>query len=226
MARFTSILLALATAAGVIATPIINVESADNSTFSLDKRSLGDSTGTNNGYFYSIYSESGVTGSYQNGAGGSYSVNWGGQGDFVVGKGWNPGNGRTVTYSGSFNPNGNAYLSVYGWTTNPLIEFYIVESYGSYNPSTGAQYRGSVNSDGGTYNIYTAQRVNAPSIQGTATFTQFWSIRTSHRVGGTVTVQNHFNAWKSYGLQLGQSNYMILATEGYSSSGSASITVS
>jgi endo-1,4-beta-xylanase len=55
------------------------------------RRSLGDSTGTNNGYFYSIYSDSSVTGSYTNGAGGEYSVNWGGSGDFVVGKGWNPG---------------------------------------------------------------------------------------------------------------------------------------
>ncbi|KIK69587.1 carbohydrate-binding module family 1 protein [Collybiopsis luxurians FD-317 M1] len=201
--------------------------STSNSTeiFYYGKRGLGDSTGTNNGYFYSIYSDSSVTGTYTNGAGGQYSVTWGGSGDFVVGKGWNPGGPMSVQYSGTYSPNGNSYLSVYGWTTNPLIEYYITDSYGTYNPSTGGTYKGTCSSDGGTYDIYTQTRTNAPSIQGTATFQQYWSIRTSHRVGGTVTTGNHYNCWKSVGLSLGAYNYMIVATEGYSSSGSATITV-
>ena len=110
--------------------------------------------------------------------------------------------------------------------TNPLVEYYITEDFGTYNPSTGLTLKGTVTSDGSIYDIYEGSRTNAPSIQGTATFNQYWSIRRNHRTSGTVTTANHFNAWAKLGLKMGTFNYQIVATDGYESSGTSDVKVS
>lgn len=181
--------------------------------------------GTNSGYFYSFWNQGGGLVKMTLGDGGNYSVAWSNCSNFTCGKGWQVGSDRTVSFSGSFDGGSNGYLALYGWTKNELIEYYVVENYGAWTPPGGTPL-GSFESDGGTYNIYKTQRVNQPSIVGTATFYQYWSVRTTKRTSGTITFSNHIKAWGQYGMKLGTVwDYQIMESEGYQSSGSANITV-
>lgn len=221
MVTFSSLLLAASAAVAAVAAPGELPGMSKRQTLTSSK------TGTDNGFYYSFWTDGAGDVQYTNGPGGEYKVTWSGnRGNFVCGKGWNPGAARVINYTGSYNPNGNSYLSIYGWTRNPLLEYYIVENFGTYNPSTGATRLGSVTADGSTYDIYQTVRNNAPSIEGMSTFKQYWSVRRDHRSSGSVNTAAHFNAWAQLGLQLGTHDYQIVATEGYYSSGSADIIVS
>ena len=164
-----------------------------------------------------------------NGQGGNFEVWWQNCGNFVVGKGWNYGSAdRVVGYNaGAWNPSGNGYISFYGWTRNQLIEYYVVDTWGTYRPT--GDWKGTVYSDGGMYDIYTTMRYNQPSIDGTSTFQQFWSVRQQKihtGVNSNITFGNHVNAWRQCGMNLGYSwSYQALCVEGYQSSGYANVTV-
>ncbi len=186
-------------------------------------------TGNHGGFYYTHWSDGGGSACITLGSNGKYSYNWYDTGNFVGGKGWSKGSSnRKVGYNaGSYSPSGNSFLTLYGWTTGPLIEYYIVDSWGSWRPPGGSS-QGTVKSDGGTYDLYRTQRVNKPSIQGTKTFYQYWSVRRGKRSTGgnaTITFKNHVNAWAKKGWKLGNHNYQVMATEGYKSSGYSSVTV-
>ncbi len=190
-------------------------------------------TGTHDGYFYTSWRDSDPA-CMTLGEGGSYAVTWDmrPRGNIVVGKGWRTGStSRKVGYrADAFEPGSNGYLTLYGWSTDPLIEYYVVDSWGAEftPPGPDAAVLGTVESDGGTYRIYRTQRVDKPSIRGTQTFYQYWSVRTERRALGrdqAITFANHVAAWREHGLELGTMNYQVLATEGFGSAGRSDVTV-
>lgn len=89
MVTFTSLLAGASAIAGVLAAPAATTDL-------VKRQSTPSSTGTHNGYYYSWWTDGGSQVTYTNGAGGSYSVNWQSGGNFVGGKGWNPGSARYV----------------------------------------------------------------------------------------------------------------------------------
>jgi hypothetical protein len=180
--------------------------------------------GTNNGYFYVYQKDGPGTATLILGAGGRYTLQWSGVNSLVAGKGWSTGGRRTVSYHSTFNTTGNAYVGINGWTTNPLVEYNIVENWGTYRPY--GTFMGTVTTDGGVYEVFRTLRINQLSIVGIATYYEYWSVRTAKRTAGAITTGNHFDAWANHGMNLGATHsYMILATTAYQSSGSADVTI-
>lgn len=102
MVSFSFLLLACS-AIGALAAPVESEGTTFNETalHEFAERSTPSSTGWNNGYYYSFWTDGGGDVTYTNGAGGSYSVNWRNVGNFVGGKGWNPGSARYAALSAS-----------------------------------------------------------------------------------------------------------------------------
>lgn len=96
MVLFNSLLLACTAAISVLGAPFdVLTERDDINTTTLEKRqTTANSEGYHNGYFYSWWSDGGGYAQYTMGEGSKYSVNWRNTGNFVGGKGWNPGTGR------------------------------------------------------------------------------------------------------------------------------------
>ncbi len=187
-------------------------------------------TGTIDGYNYELWKDNGTTSMTLNG-GGKFSCSWSNINNalFRTGKKYDETKTHqqlgtiSLDYAANYQPSGNSYLAVYGWTSSPLVEYYIIDSWGSWRPP-GATSKGTITVDGATYDVYETTRVNQPSIKGTATFEQYWSVRTSKRTSGTISVSDHFKAWESRGMTMGKMYEVSLVVEGYQSSGSANIT--
>ncbi|KAM7215392.1 Glycoside hydrolase [Rhypophila decipiens] len=212
---------------------------------------LKPGNGTHNGYFYTYWTDnSSGSVSYSNkDPGGSYAVSWKNVSNFYGGKGWGPSSAppSTISYSAKFATSGNAYLSVYGMTryspankNGGLVEFYIMENYGTYDPSTAFSPTNSgtdgglVEVDGGEYRVGMTRHYYWSPLPGTGSsmVLRVYSVRKGDqkRTKGKVDLKKHFDAWRQkLNVDIGASekfDFVIVAVEGYQSSGEAEVVVS
>jgi endo-1,4-beta-xylanase len=192
---------------------------------------LSNGTGTDHGYFYSIYTSGGTTDltfPNANQYAGNFQITYSNVGDVVGGKGWNPGAARIINYNvgtltGSYN-----FVGVYGWTRSPLIEYYVVEK--GNIPLQGGPSVNTISSDGHNYNFGKHKQINQPNITGVnGDFWQYidnWGGQTFNG-NKSINMANHINNWRSRGGQgFGSYDYQVFGLEAFSNkSGSINATV-
>jgi len=117
-----------------------------------------------------------------------------------------------------------SFVGVYGWTRNPLVEYYIVDNWLSpYRPGdwVGNVKHGDFTIDGAQYTVYENTRTG-PSIDGDTTFKQYFSVRQQPRECGTIDITAHFQQWESLGMKMGNMHEAkVLGEAGSNSNGTS-----
>lgn len=101
-----------------------------------------------------------------------------------------------------------SYIGMYGWSTDPCVEWYVIED--SFrpmpvNPGTTTLESSNTVIDGGEYNIYTRPTPGSGGSRcnGETEWMQYYSIRKTARRCGQISLTEHFEAWKALQMPLG-----------------------
>lgn len=144
------------------------------------------------------------------GADATFKASWGPQSqDFLARVGLASPSGTlaaTFAETKSGGAGGYSFIGIYGWSTNPLTEYYIVDDWfgGGGAPNPGGTMVGTFTVDGGTYAVYHHQQINQPNITGTnQNFWQNFSVRQTPRTCGTISISQHFAEWSKLQIALG-----------------------
>ena len=184
-------------------------------------------------YHYEIWYQGGNNSmtSYDNG---TFKASWSGTNDFLARVGFKYDEKSTYEDVGpidayfNWKKDGSAggynYIGIYGWTVDPLVEYYIVDDWYNKPGAYLGQKKGEFTVDGDTYEIYQNTRVQQPSIKGTQTFPQYFSVRRSARSCGHIDITAHFKKWESMGMQMGKMYEAKVLVEAGGGSGSFDVT--
>jgi len=121
---------------------------------------------------------------------------------------------------------GYSYVGVYGWTRDPLVEYYIVDNWLSPDRPgdwVGEKNHGNFDIDGAQYTVYENTRFG-PSIDGDTQFKQYFSIRSTARDCGTIDISAHFKQWEALGMKMGKLHEAKVLGEAGNGSGGVSGT--
>ena len=100
-----------------------------------------------------------------------------------------------------------SYIGLYGWSTNPCVEWYIVEDSLATMPISpyNSSQKGTATIDGESYKFYSnnTNGTGGSRCSGVSSWLQFWSVRQKARQCGTITVTDHFDGWKAANMTMG-----------------------
>ncbi len=148
----------------------------------------------------------------------AFIASWNNSGDYLGRIGYEWGNNAqsyssygTITAQFVANKSGSAggysYIGMYGWTTNPCVEWYIVDdSFNNMPVNPGnTTNKGTVDIDGGSYIMYTRNTsgTGGSRCSGVSNWVQYYSVRTTARDCGVISLTEHFDAWVSLGMDMG-----------------------
>jgi len=148
----------------------------------------------------------------------AFEADWDSAGDFLARIGFEWGNSAkaydtygTITAQFAYKKTGTAggysYIGIYGWSTNPCVEWYIVDdSFNGMPVNPGSTTnKGTVKIDGGDYILYTRQTngTGGSRCNGVSSWAQYYSVRKTARQCGTISITQHFDAWKAASMPLG-----------------------
>ena len=199
-------------------------------------RNNSSSTGNigSTGYHYEIWYQGGNNSMtyYDNG---TYTAKWSGTNDFLARVGFKYDEKQTYEQVGPIDAyykwshqgsaGGYNYIGIYGWTVDPLVEYYIVDDwFNKPGANLLGQRKGEFTVDGDTYEIYQNTRYNAPSIKGDQTFPQYFSVRKSARQCGHIDITAHFKKWESLGMKMGKMYEAKVLVEAGGGTGSFDVT--
>lgn len=190
---------------------------------------------------------------WSNGTGGSittfdvpaFTATWNNSGDLLARLGVQWDNSKTYDQYGTITAQfaskktgtggQYSYVGIYGWSTNPCVEYYIIDD--SFNPMPvnpgNTTNKGEAMIDGGTYVFYTrdTQGTGGSKCSGVNNWVQFYSVRKTARACGEISITQHFDAWAAAGMTLGKMDQAQILIEVGGGTGSidfstASVTVS